>query len=179
MARCWSIQLSKCCKSRLLNCAIQVPSCQARGGNLWSSNYFHNVRHPSDIDIPEVEAFLTHLTLKENLAASTQNPCAGRSEVRSSAPSCSPKRGVDPAIHSSHHRCHELGTRRTLFQAKPIQFVGNGSSLFGDCILVVTPQVTEPSADQSIPHGQEESTRKNHKKGDNWRCRKRLSEIVG
>ncbi len=31
--------------------------------------YFHDVRHPD-----EMEAFLTHLAVKENVAASTQNP---------------------------------------------------------------------------------------------------------
>jgi len=35
--------------------------------------YFHGVRHPSEIGDPDVEAFLTHLAVKENVAASTQN----------------------------------------------------------------------------------------------------------
>jgi hypothetical protein len=35
--------------------------------------YFHNVRHESEMGAPEVEAFLTHLAVKENAAASTQN----------------------------------------------------------------------------------------------------------
>ena len=35
--------------------------------------YFHDVRHPSEMGAPEVEAFLTHLAVKENVAASTQN----------------------------------------------------------------------------------------------------------
>ena len=35
--------------------------------------YFHNVRHPSEMGAPEVEAYLTHLAVKENVAASTQN----------------------------------------------------------------------------------------------------------
>jgi len=35
--------------------------------------YFHGVRHPSEMGAPEVEAFLTHLAVKENVAASTQN----------------------------------------------------------------------------------------------------------
>ena len=33
--------------------------------------YFHNVRHPAEMG--EVQAFLTHLAVKENVAASTQN----------------------------------------------------------------------------------------------------------
>jgi len=35
--------------------------------------YFHDVRHPAEMGAPEVEAFLTHLAVNENVAASTQN----------------------------------------------------------------------------------------------------------
>ncbi len=35
--------------------------------------YFHNVRHPAEMGAPEVQAFLTHLAVNENVAASTQN----------------------------------------------------------------------------------------------------------
>lgn len=34
---------------------------------------FHSKRHPSELGAPEVEAFLTHLAVKRNVAASTQN----------------------------------------------------------------------------------------------------------
>jgi len=34
---------------------------------------FHNKRHPKDMGVPEIEAFLTHLAVEENVAASTQN----------------------------------------------------------------------------------------------------------
>lgn len=34
---------------------------------------FHKLRHPATMGAPEVEAFLTHLAVKENVAASTQN----------------------------------------------------------------------------------------------------------
>ncbi|MCG9889796.1 MAG: integron integrase [Thermosynechococcaceae cyanobacterium MS004] len=34
---------------------------------------FHNKRHPKDMAEPEVQAFLTHLAVEENVAASTQN----------------------------------------------------------------------------------------------------------
>lgn len=34
---------------------------------------FHNKRHPLEMGLPEIEAFLTHLAVKENVAASTQN----------------------------------------------------------------------------------------------------------
>ena len=41
----------------------------------WIKRYihFHDVRHPSEMGAPEVEAFLTHLAVKEHVAASTQN----------------------------------------------------------------------------------------------------------
>lgn len=41
----------------------------------WIRRYilFHNKRHPKDMGAPEVEAFLTHLAVKGNVAASTQN----------------------------------------------------------------------------------------------------------
>ena len=35
--------------------------------------YFHNVRHPKDMAEPEVNAFLTHLAVREHVSASTQN----------------------------------------------------------------------------------------------------------
>lgn len=35
--------------------------------------YFHNVRHPAEMAEPEINAFLTHLAIKENVSASTQN----------------------------------------------------------------------------------------------------------
>ena len=34
---------------------------------------FHNKRHPAEMGVPEIEAFLTHLSQEENVAASTQN----------------------------------------------------------------------------------------------------------
>ncbi len=41
----------------------------------WVRRYilFHNKRHPNEMGAPEVEAFLTHLAVNENVAASTQN----------------------------------------------------------------------------------------------------------
>ncbi len=41
----------------------------------WARRYilFHNKRHPKEMGIPEIEAFLTHLVVNENVAASTQN----------------------------------------------------------------------------------------------------------
>ena len=35
--------------------------------------YFHNVRRPSEVAEPEINAFLTHLAVKEKVSASTQN----------------------------------------------------------------------------------------------------------
>ncbi|MCL0076122.1 integron integrase [Dehalococcoidia bacterium] len=34
---------------------------------------FHGKRHPKDMDVPQIEAFLTHLAVDLNVAASTQN----------------------------------------------------------------------------------------------------------
>jgi site-specific recombinase XerD len=41
----------------------------------WIKRYirFHNKRHPLEMAEPEVEAFLTHLTVESKVAASTQN----------------------------------------------------------------------------------------------------------
>ncbi len=35
--------------------------------------YFHQVRHPKEMSEPEINAFLTHLAVKEHVSASTQN----------------------------------------------------------------------------------------------------------
>ncbi|MFQ5859378.1 MAG: phage integrase N-terminal SAM-like domain-containing protein, partial [Anaerolineae bacterium] len=34
---------------------------------------FHNKRHPREMGVPEIEAFLTHLAVEQHVAASTQN----------------------------------------------------------------------------------------------------------
>ncbi len=34
---------------------------------------FHSKRHPREMGAPEAEAFLTHLAVRENVAAATQN----------------------------------------------------------------------------------------------------------
>ena len=41
----------------------------------WIKRYilFHNKRHPRDMGVPEIEAFLTYLAVDQNVAASTQN----------------------------------------------------------------------------------------------------------
>ncbi|NJL57985.1 integron integrase [bacterium] len=41
----------------------------------WIRRYilFHNNHHPSEMGVPEVEAFLTHLAVQEQVAAATQN----------------------------------------------------------------------------------------------------------
>jgi len=46
---------------------------QAYAGWIKRYMFFHGVCHPSDMDAPEVEDFLTHLAVKENIAVSTQN----------------------------------------------------------------------------------------------------------
>ena len=41
----------------------------------WMVRYihFHNKRHPKDMGVPKIEAFLTHLAVEGNVAGSTQN----------------------------------------------------------------------------------------------------------
>lgn len=41
----------------------------------WAKRYifFHHVRHPAEMTEPEINAFLTHLAVKEKVSASTQN----------------------------------------------------------------------------------------------------------
>ncbi len=41
----------------------------------WARRFilFHNKRHPKDMGVPEIEAFLTHLALERSFSASTQN----------------------------------------------------------------------------------------------------------
>lgn len=48
---------------------------------------FHGKRHPKEMSSAEIAAFLTHLAVEKNVAASTQNPCTEPAEVRLSAPS--------------------------------------------------------------------------------------------
>lgn len=35
--------------------------------------FFHNVRHPAEMGEPDINAFVTHLAVKEKVSASTQN----------------------------------------------------------------------------------------------------------
>ena len=46
-----------------------------RAYHYWVKRYifFHNVRHPADMAEPEINAFLTHLAVREKVSASTQN----------------------------------------------------------------------------------------------------------
>jgi hypothetical protein len=41
----------------------------------WIKRYilFHDKRHPRELGVPEVRSFLTHLAVKERVAAATQN----------------------------------------------------------------------------------------------------------
>lgn len=50
---------------------------------------FHNKRHPREMGAAEITAFLTHLAVEQNVAASTQNPCPEPVEGRRSPPSFS------------------------------------------------------------------------------------------
>ena len=57
----------------------------------WVKNFilFHGKRHPKEMGVPEIAQYLTHLATKQEVAASTQNPCTELVEVRLSAPSSS------------------------------------------------------------------------------------------
>ena len=35
--------------------------------------YFHELAHPAEMDVPEIEAFLTHLAVNRGVSAATQN----------------------------------------------------------------------------------------------------------
>jgi hypothetical protein len=41
----------------------------------WVKRYifFHNIRHPAEMAETEINAFLTHLAVREKVSASTQN----------------------------------------------------------------------------------------------------------
>jgi len=49
--------------------------CTEQAYCLWVKRFifFHDVRHPADMAEPEINAFLTHLAVKEKVSASTQN----------------------------------------------------------------------------------------------------------
>lgn len=55
----------------LKHCSLRTE--QAYVGWIKRYIFFHGVRHPAGMGAPEVEAFVTHLVVKENVAASTQN----------------------------------------------------------------------------------------------------------
>jgi hypothetical protein len=42
--------------------------------------YFHDVRHPAEMSEPEINAFLTHLAVREKVGASTQNQALSAQE---------------------------------------------------------------------------------------------------
>jgi site-specific recombinase XerD len=51
---------------------------------LWVKRYiyFHNVKHPAEMAEPEINAFLTHLAIKEKVSASTQNQSRRGYDIR-------------------------------------------------------------------------------------------------
>jgi len=62
-------QLRQALRSRHYSRRTEQTYCQ------WVKRYvhFHNVRHPAEMAEPEINAFLTHLAVKEKVSASTQN----------------------------------------------------------------------------------------------------------
>ncbi|VDA98991.1 Integron integrase IntI2 [Olavius algarvensis spirochete endosymbiont] len=62
-------QMREALRSRHYSRRTEQTYCQ------WVKRYihFHHVRHPAEMAEPEINAFLTHLAVKEKVAASTQN----------------------------------------------------------------------------------------------------------
>lgn len=62
-------QLREAMRSRHYSSRTEQTYCQ------WVKRFifFHNVRHPAEMAEPEMNQFLTHLAVKENVSASTQN----------------------------------------------------------------------------------------------------------
>ena len=67
---------------------------------LWVRRFirFHGVRHPADMAEPEINAFLTHLAVNEQVSASTQNQAL--SARPSSSGMCSAARSGSSATSS-------------------------------------------------------------------------------
>jgi site-specific recombinase XerD len=72
--------------------------------------FFHNVRHPAEMAEPEINAFLTHLAVKEKVSASTQDQalsallCLYRHVL--AAPSATSARSSAPAGIVKRATCH-------------------------------------------------------------------------
>jgi integron integrase len=62
-------QMCEALRSRHYSRRTEQTYCQ------WVKRYirFHHVRHPAEMAEPEIDAFLTHLTVKEKVSASTQD----------------------------------------------------------------------------------------------------------
>jgi len=80
------LSLPKGCRSirdtiRLKHYSIRTEEAYVR----WIKRYilYHGKRHPKDMGIPEIEAFLTHLAVDQKVAASTQNQAVRLSSRRS------------------------------------------------------------------------------------------------
>jgi len=50
----------------------------------WIRRYilFHHKRHPKEMGVEEIQAFISHLATERRLSASSQNPCTEPVEVR-------------------------------------------------------------------------------------------------
>jgi integrase-like protein len=77
---------------------------------------FHRKRHPAEMGVPEVEAFLTQLAVQGKVAASTQNQALNaivflyRQRHQDGARAFRPQGRVD---HDDLHPCHEPGRARS------------------------------------------------------------------
>ena len=62
-------QMKLALRSRHYSCRTKQTYCQ------WVKRFvqFHSLRHPAEMGEPEINAFLTHLAVKEKVSATTQN----------------------------------------------------------------------------------------------------------
>jgi len=59
---------------------------------LWVKRYvrFHKMRHPAEMTEPEINEFLTHLAVDENVSASTQTQALSALLLQAKAVACRP-----------------------------------------------------------------------------------------
>jgi site-specific recombinase XerD len=89
----------------------------------WIRRYilFHKKRHPKDMAEPEVQAFLTHLAVEGNVAASTQNQALSallflyRHVLKQpfSESIDAVRKAIQASVHSPHPRRSSTGTQTT------------------------------------------------------------------
>jgi len=71
----------------------------------WAHRFilFHNKRHPENMGAAEINAFLTHLAIQRNVAASTQSQAL--SAVETLFHSCCPHQAYSPFLYAASLLC--------------------------------------------------------------------------